>query len=112
MLEFNQENHGDVVVLSLSGQLDALTAGTMKPVIDELISSNKNRIVFDLLNIKLIDSSGVGAIVSVFRRTRASDGDTKIANLVAQPKEVFLLLKLDKAISVFDSIEEAVKSFK
>jgi anti-sigma B factor antagonist len=112
MLEFKREKKEDVVVLSLKGQLDALTAGTMKPVMDELISSHSNRVVFNLDELTLIDSSGVGAIVSIFKRSRAQGGDTKIAHLSKQPKEVFRLLRLDKALSIFDTVEQAIEAFK
>ena len=112
MLEFRREKKGIVVVLSLKGQLDALTAGTMKPVMDELISSHSNRVVFNLDELTLIDSSGVGVIVSIFKRARALGGDTKIAHLSKQPREVFRLLRLDKALSIFDTVDEAVDAFK
>ncbi len=111
MLDIQKETHGDVTVLSLKGQLDALTAGSMKPIVDDLMDSKTTNIVFDLQNITLIDSSGVGAIVSVFKRTRAWNGDTKISGLSAQPLEVFKLLKLDKVIHVCSSVEQAISSF-
>ena len=111
MLDIHKETHGDVVVLSLKGQLDALTAGSMKPTVDELMDSKTTNIVFDLQDITLIDSSGVGAIVSVFKRTRSWNGDTKISGLSAQPLEVFKLLKLDKVIHIFHSVDQALSSF-
>ncbi|HMW03405.1 MAG TPA: STAS domain-containing protein, partial [Acidobacteriota bacterium] len=45
----------------------------------------------------LIDSSGVGAIVSLFKRVRTLQGDVKIARLRGQPAEIFKLLRLDRA---------------
>jgi anti-sigma B factor antagonist len=111
MLDIQKETHGDIVVLSLNGQLDALTAGSMKPIVDELMASKTTNIVFNLQHITLIDSSGVGAIVSVFKRTRSWNGDTKISGLSAQPLEVFKLLKLDKVIHLFNSVDQAVASF-
>jgi anti-sigma B factor antagonist len=101
-----------VIVLSLEGQLDALTAGSMKPIVDDLMAAKATNIVFDLRKVTLIDSSGVGAIVSVFKRTRAWSGDTRISGLATQPLEVFKLLKLDKVIHIFNSAEQAISSFK
>ncbi len=112
MLEFTQETRGNSVIISLKGQLDAITAGTIKPTIEELISARTPYIILNLIDLSLIDSSGVGAIVSLFKRTRAQGGDTKIAHLNKQPREVFHLLRLDKAISIFDSVDQALESIK
>lgn len=101
-----------MVVLALKGNLDAITAPDLRPTIDELVASRKTKVVFDLLDLELIDSSGVGAIVSLFKRVRILGGDVKIARLANQPKEIFRLLRLDRAFALFDSLEEATSKFK
>ncbi|MDJ0763420.1 MAG: STAS domain-containing protein [Myxococcota bacterium] len=111
MLNIEQKQHAHVTVIALSGQLDAITASEFKPLIETLFNTGVIRIVFDLANLDLIDSSGVGAIVSVFKRSRSFGGDTKVANLANQPAEIFKILSLNKAIETFDSTEVAVNSF-
>jgi len=112
MLEFHQEDREDVVVLQLKGNLDALTAPELRPTIDELVSNRKTQVVFDLHGLTLIDSSGVGAIVSLFKRVRLLGGDVKIACLTNQPKEIFRLLRLDRAFDLFETVEEAAAKFR
>ena len=112
MLEFTKEERSDVILLSLKGNLDALTANDLRPTIDELVASHKIRVIFDLKELTLIDSSGVGAIVSLFKRVRMLGGDVKIARLANQPKEIFRLLRLDRAFDLFETIEDARSKFK
>jgi len=38
-------------------------------------------------------------------------GDLKIANLGAQPREIFRLLRLDRAFEIYDSTEAARRAF-
>lgn len=111
MLEFDRTDRDDVVVLILKGNLDALTAPDLRPTIDDLVSSRKTKVIFDLKDLKLIDSSGVGAIVSLFKRVRMLGGDVKIACLANQPKEIFRLLRLDRAFDLFETVEEAERKF-
>ncbi len=111
MLEFEQTNRDDIVVLTLKGNLDALTATDLRPTIDELVSSRRLKVIFDLAGLTLIDSSGVGAIVSLFKRVRMLGGDVKIACLAHQPKEIFRLLRLDRAFELFDTVEAAEAKF-
>lgn len=111
MLEFDRTDRDDVVVLILKGNLDALTAPELRPTIDDLVSNRKTKVIFDLKDLKLIDSSGVGAIVSLFKRVRMLGGDVKIACLANQPKEIFRLLRLDRAFDLFETVEEAERKF-
>ncbi len=112
MLEYNKDTRGDVVLLCLKGNLDALTATELRPTIDELVANHQIKVILDLKDLTLIDSSGVGAIVSLFKRVRMLGGDVKIARLANQPKEIFRLLRLDRAFDLFDTIEEAQGKFK
>jgi len=110
MLEFVLETLDDVDVIKLKGNLDALTAPELKPTIDDLVAQKRVKVVFNLQELTLIDSSGVGAIVSLFKRVRMLGGDVKIACLANQPKEIFRLLRLDRAFDLFETVEEAAQS--
>lgn len=111
MLTFTKEVRGNVLVLSLKGNLDAITVPELKPEIDNIVSERKTAVVVDMSGLTLIDSSGVGAIVSLFKRVRALSGDVKVAGVTAQPKEIFRLLRLDRAFDIHPTIEEAVAKF-
>ena len=111
MLTFTKEVRGNVLVLSLKGNLDAITVPELKPEIDNIVSERKTAVVVDLSGLTLIDSSGVGAIVSLCKRVRALSGDVKVAGVTAQPKEIFRLLRLDRAFDIHPTIEEAVAKF-
>jgi len=111
MLEFEREDREEVVVLKLKGNLDALTAPELRPTIDDLVANRKSQVVFDLVGLTLIDSSGVGAIVSLFKRVRLLGGDVKIACLANQPKEIFRLLRLDRAFELYETVDAAAEKF-
>jgi anti-sigma B factor antagonist len=110
-LDIKKEERGNVTVGRLAGSLDATTAYVLKAEIEELLEQRKLNVVFDLEGLELIDSSGVGAIVSLFKRVRTLQGDVKLACINGQPAEIFKLLRLDKAFQIFASVDEAVKKF-
>lgn len=111
MLDYQKHEKSDVTIFSLKGNLDALTAPALKKEIEALLAARKIHVVFDLTQLELIDSSGVGAIVSLFKRVRTLQGDVKIARLRGQPAEIFKLLRLDRAFEIFDSVDAAVDRF-
>jgi anti-sigma B factor antagonist len=67
MLDYDKQERGDVTIFSLKGNLDALTAPALKKEIEALLAARRINVVFDLSGLELIDSSGVGAIVSLFK---------------------------------------------
>jgi anti-sigma B factor antagonist len=111
MLEHSRAEHSGITVLSLKGSLNALTAPEVKRDIDALVTERRLMVAVDLSELDLVDSSGVGAIVSLFKRLRMIGGDVKIAGLQGQPKEVFRILRLEKAFDIVPSVQEASARF-
>ena len=81
--------------LAIDGALDALTVRDIRPIIDAVVAAHPRRVTVDLENLTLIDSSGVGAIVSLFKRVKASGGNVVVVGAREQPLAVLKLLKLD-----------------
>jgi anti-sigma B factor antagonist len=81
--------------LQIEGALDALTVRDIRPVIDALVADRPRRVTVDIEKLTLIDSSGVGAIVSLFKRVKANGGNVVVINAREQPLAVLKLLKLD-----------------
>ncbi len=81
--------------LVIDGALDALTVRDIRPIIDDVVASRPRRVTVDLQGVNLLDSSGVGAIVSLFKRVKANGGNVVVIGAREQPLAVLKLLKLD-----------------
>jgi anti-anti-sigma factor len=89
---------GGIVTLNITGELDAVSVPDLRPVLDDLISKGHKKIVIDLKGLRLIDSSGVGAIVYLFRRVRGFGGTVTVRGAADQPLAILRLLKLDQIL--------------
>ena len=108
-LQIVQQQNGELLILSLNGQLDAMTADDLLAVIHNVQRTEIKFVVFDLKGVSLVDSSGIGAMVSLLKHTRSKEGDTVVAHLDHQPKEVFRVLNLNRAIKIFETVDHAVQ---
>ncbi len=90
---------GDETELRIEGSLDALSTPELRPIIDAVVAEKRPKVTVNLAGLRLIDSSGVGAIVALYKRLRAQGGQVKVAGLRDQPLAIFRLLRLDR---VFD----------
>lgn len=111
MLTYEQSQHGDITVLSISGNLDSLTVPEVRPVIEKIVASGIRKVALELSGLEVIDSSGIGAIVSLFKRVRGMSGDVKIVGVRGQPREILRLLGLERAFDIVPTLDEAARRF-
>jgi anti-sigma B factor antagonist len=90
----------DRTVLRLRGELDALSCPDLRPVVDAIAEHERCAVTVDLSELRLIDSSGVGVLVSLYKRVRANGGEVRFAGVTAQPLVIFKLLRLDRAFEL------------
>jgi anti-sigma B factor antagonist len=83
------------VTLKIRGELDALSAPELRPILDQLIEDQARHVSVDLSELRMVDSSGVGALVSLYKRVRSYGGQLEFIGVTAQPLVIFKLLRLD-----------------
>jgi anti-sigma B factor antagonist len=98
-MKFSRSDTDEATVLAIEGVLDALTVPEIRTVLDSLVEARRKTITVDLRALRIIDSSGVGAIVSLYKRCKEYGGTVLVTGLCNQPLAIFRLLRLDK---VFD----------
>ena len=99
-MKHSRTDTGNETVLTIEGTLDAVTAPELRSVVDDLVNEGRKEVTLDLAQLRLIDSSGVGVIVSLFKRIRANGGQVRITGLRDQPRAIFRLLRLDRVFPV------------
>jgi anti-sigma B factor antagonist len=91
---------GKTSVLHVGGELDAMSSPELRPTLEALADGPGRNITVDLSNLKLIDSSGLGALVSLYKRACANGGTVSFVGVVDQPLVVFKLLRLDRVFAL------------
>jgi anti-anti-sigma factor len=109
--EYKKEERDGILIFTLRGSLDIGTVSAMRVDLDSFLSTGPHKVLFDLYDLEQIDSSGIGAIIALFKRVCSNRGDMKISRLVGQPKEIFTLLRLDRVFEIHNDFDAAIKSF-
>jgi anti-sigma B factor antagonist len=99
-IQFQRSDQGEVSTLQVAGTLDVLTAPELMPTIDQLVGEKRKRVAVDLSGLDLIDSSGVAALVALYKRIRAVGGQVTVTGARDQPLAIFKLLRMDKVFSI------------
>lgn len=91
---------GNRCVLKISGELDSITAPDVRATFDDVVESKPSSVVLDLSSLRVIDSSGVGAIVSLFKRLRSAGAEFTVEGVQGQPLSIFKVLRLNKVFGL------------
>ena len=101
-----------VVVVEPRGWIDTFTVGPLREQLDALLDAGQTNLVIDLSGVTFLDSAGMAAFVSVYKRTRQAGGDTHL--VWPQEEAVRRILRLtsfDRVFTMFDTAENAVRGF-
>jgi anti-sigma B factor antagonist len=111
-LHIAEADHGGVTVVTLSGRITlGEESSQLRNKLKELLSSGKSRLVLDLGDIGYIDSAGLGTLVSGFTSAQNQGAGLKLANLTKKFSEQLNITKLVTVFDVFDSVDQAIKSY-
>jgi anti-sigma B factor antagonist len=86
--------------LSVRGSLDINTAPQLAEEIDKIVASKPKRVAVDLSGLDLIDSSGVAALVKLYKGIRGTGGTVAMIGARDQPLAIFKLLRMDKVFNL------------
>jgi anti-sigma B factor antagonist len=102
---------GKLVVAVLEKRLDARSATSFRERLGELVDVGHRRIVLDISSVEFIDSSGLGAIVSLLKQV-AGDGDLVICGARETVMSMFKLTRLDKVFRLVGGVSEALAALE
>lgn len=88
---------GDVVV-RLTGELDLGTVPILVDALDDLLDGEPVAIELDMSELTFIDSSGVGAYVTAFRRARAKGSRLTLGQRSGPVQRVLQLSGVEEAL--------------
>jgi anti-anti-sigma factor len=112
MAHSSREENG-IVIFELEGKI----MGTQHDnylILDkvyEYTKEDKFKIVFDCCKVEWMNSRGIGICITTVTALRNRDGDLKLACLNENVRSLLEKMKLLKIFEVFDTVDEAIKSF-
>ena len=100
-----------VLVVQVDGQLIVGNRHELKDLIQSALDKGERRLLIDFSRTGYIDSSGLGALVSISKRVRESGGELRLSGLNDDLRSLFELTKLDTLFAITETPEQALTSF-
>ncbi len=111
-LNISERQAGDVTILDMSGKVTIGEGSVaLRNTIRRLLGEGKKSILLNVGDVKYVDSSGIGELVSSFTAVNKESGSLKLLNLTQKIQDLLAITKLLTVFDTFDDEGEALASF-
>jgi len=110
-MKIEEKKENGFIVLSIDGNIVLEDTSKLKEKVEVYIEDESIKgIVMNCENVKFIDSSGLGLIVSIYKTLIKRERKFALSCLDSKTMEIFTLTKLDKILTLTDSDEAAMNA--
>ena len=106
-MSFIMDRNDDVLLVDVEGQLVVTNRQEFKQAILDAVEQGARTIIIDFARSGYIDSSGLGALVSLSKRVRDVGGDVRLAGLNDDLRTLFELTRLDQLFPLYATRADA-----
>lgn len=85
-------------VIQPATELDMASAPRLGAEVIASLARDERNLVVDLSDVTLVDSAGIGVLLSVDRRVRAAGGELLLANASEHVRHVFAITGVDRTL--------------
>lgn len=106
------DQHDGVAVISLDGNLDAVTSPRLDDCLKEQLSQGHERLVLDFGKVGYISSAGLRVILSTLKDARQKGGNVCLAAVQQGVYRVLEMSGLTSILTLCGDADEAVKNLQ
>ncbi|HMU62371.1 MAG TPA: STAS domain-containing protein [Gemmatimonadales bacterium] len=111
-MAFTTSKHpSGVLVVEVEGQLIVGNRQELKATIQQALDNGERKLLVDFAKTGYIDSSGLGALVSISKKVREQGGELRLSGLNEDLRSLFELTKLDTLFAIADDSAQALAGF-
>ena len=104
--------NGTVTIIAVREErLDAHNSEELKAEMNRLFEGGARDLLVDLKEVRFIDSSGLGFLVSGFKNAPTRQGSLKLCSLQSKVKSMFELTRLQRVFDIYQTVDEALESY-
>lgn len=97
-------------VIALNDQFNAETVNDVRSHFDHLLKDCAGDILVDMSSVKELDSSGIGALVFLYKRLKIENRQLALLGVNGKPDELLTMLRINQTIKQYDDVDDYLSS--
>ncbi|SYZ73606.1 hypothetical protein TRIP_C30043 [Candidatus Zixiibacteriota bacterium] len=111
-MDIQRTDAGNVIIINLSGRMDLNNGNRLKDEVKSILITGKTSIHLNLKNVEFVNSSGLGALVSIMKEVRIHRGRLTLSDMADYVREIFDITQLSHIFEIFPTEEDAMHSYQ
>ena len=108
-MNYSSEVNSDILTVRLSGDLIGEESGMeLIDIATQYIEQKVFTCVIDITDLRYINSSGIGVLITILTKFRNKGGEICLVNPSENVKKLLIITKLNAIFNITDTEEEAV----
>ena len=99
--------YDNTLVVALPADFSGMAVEHYRDQFDELLNAPQSHLVLDFSGTDFIDSSGIGAMVFLYKRLARNGMSLELFKVSGQPHKLMTLLRVDRTIGFIDQLKSA-----
>ena len=115
-MQVNLRHKGSITILDIEGKVIGADTLALKDIIDQQVQiadsegepGEKVNIILNMERVQMMDSSGLGVLVSSYTAIRRNEGNIVLLNLGGNVRSLIVMAKLMTIFDCYDTEAEAI----
>jgi anti-sigma B factor antagonist len=107
--DLDRVDRNGVTILAIRGQLVAENSASLKAEVVALEAARATKVLVDLRALTHLDSSGVGALMALFKRLGGDRGLVYFAGAKDQPAYILKVVGFANTMALCETVEDALR---
>ena len=115
-MQVNLRHKGSITILDIEGKVIGVDALALKDIIDQQIQeadtegeqAEKLNLILNMERVQMMDSSGLGVLVSAHNTIRRNEGQVVLLSLGGNVRSLIVMAKLMTIFDCYDTEAEAI----
>ena len=112
-MKYTHELKDEVLVMRLSGDLIGEDSGMqLVDLANEFLGKNIKKCVIDISELRYINSSGIGVLITILTKFRNKSGEVFLLKPSENVQKLLIITKLNAIFQIAQTEEEAIENLK
>ena len=105
-MEYSTYQESTCDIVELRNLFNADTVNEVRGCFDHLIEKCDGDVLVDMTKVNELDSSGIGALVFLYKRLKMNKRNLGLLGVNGKPGELLNMLRINQTIKQYDSVDE------
>ena len=103
-----EENSSELMVISLTGRMDAGNAGEFNEAFDAVLEKRPATLILNLSGLQYISSAGLRSVLTLIKTAKTANTALKFCAMQPMVADVFRVSGFSSMLSIFDTLDTAL----